>query len=553
VQPAAVFADLDNGSSTTNGNAIRAYTNNATSANLVSFYQESSAFSGHGLIMDFGNNSGSFSGNFLDLRKAGTTKFSVTDDGVTNLNLNATETTNGLCHSGTDVDAATDTQRDVVPCSAAPGDIAEWYETKAGVVSGDIVSLTDQTFSYTENNFDPFTGMKTGTQSTHTVAVMDKSVKAYDAKLFGIVSTSPYQTFGKALRDGGAQNPQPVAIKGRVLVKVSDENGPIKAGDYITSSATQPGFGMKATRSGQVVGQALNDYDFSSGSTGLVMVFVQVGYQQIGNRIVLDAPAIEGQQLQSGGEDLTSNAASTFVIQQQANEDEEAVSDILQLQSGDANRFMVSSTGATSILSNLNCELEEDSCPSVLKVTQANTELMNIDARGTLTLAGTIFIKDDSFAGSVATGDSGLAEITFSYHLGTGKPVVQLTVEAQIPVFAQILEFKQDEDGNYTGFVIKTLDLIASPVQAIVHYNVTGKQADYITLGEVVESSPENLAPIIIEGGEVVGGDFTPINPGEVSGVVSPEDPAAAAIPPAGEGGVPSEPVSDNGTSPNIP
>ncbi len=75
--PAAIFADLDNGSAPTSGNAIRAYSDNATSANLVSIYQETSAYTGTGLVMNFGNNSGSFNGKFIDLQNAGTSKFVI--------------------------------------------------------------------------------------------------------------------------------------------------------------------------------------------------------------------------------------------------------------------------------------------------------------------------------------------------------------------------------------------------------------------------------------------------------------------------------------------
>src|SRR5262249_10061912 len=160
---------------------------------------------------------------------------------------------------------------------------------------------------------------------------------------------------GEAVRDTG-HHPLPIALSGRVIVKVTNENGSIQAGDYITSSATVPGAGMKATHSGLVVGQALTNFD---STTGTVMVLVHTGFQNIGNTIVLDAPAIEGQNLQSGDHDLTTNAASTFTIQQQtANGDatDAPVSNILQLQTGDTNRFMVSSTGATSILSNLTCD-----------------------------------------------------------------------------------------------------------------------------------------------------------------------------------------------------
>ena len=322
--PAAIFADLDNGSAATAGNAIRAYTDNATSANLVSFYQETSAYTGTGLIMNFGNNSGSFVGNFLDLQKAGTSKFSVNEkgrldikiadadnavgiyinseesttssmllqvesdantadsvkfsvsaEGIVNLNLNATATTNGLCQSGSDIDAASNTQADVVACSAAPGDIAEWYETETGVEVGDVVMTTAGTFTYSEPIFNPLTGMETGEIATNNISILDKATTGAGT-IIGVVSTSPYQAFGKSIISSGALNPKPIALSGRVPVKISDENGVVVAGDRLTVSGTLPGFAMKMTDSGQSIGVAIDDADSSSLT---VMAFINLGYQ----------------------------------------------------------------------------------------------------------------------------------------------------------------------------------------------------------------------------------------------------------------------------------
>ncbi len=517
-QPAAVFADLDNGSATTTGNAIRAYTDNATSADLVSLYQETSAYTGNGLELNFGNGAGSFSGNFISLQKAGTQSFHVDDDGSTFVSFTGTGTAHAVCHA-TNGNTNDD---ELVDCNAAPAaDYAEMYPVDSGIDVGDIVVTGTEMVNTYNGNED---GGINWNDVKGQITKLKKSNTGYQSNVIGIVSDNYYDFISTGYNIKPQDNPKSVALNGRVLVKVTNENGSIKAGDYITTSKIESGFGAKATRSGQVVGQALGDINFENGNTGLVMVFVKVGYQSIGNTIVLDAPSINSTNLQSGDEDLTSNNASTFVIQQQSSEEEsETVSNILQLQTGDQNRFMVSSTGATSILSNLNCELDEDVCPSVLNVTQGSIELMNIDARGTLALTGTIIIKDDSFAGSIVTEEDGMAEITFNYHLGTGKPVVQLTAEAQIPVFAQIVEFKQDEDGNYTGFVMKTFDLLAGPIQATVHYTVTGKQEGYITLGDAVVPSMSNPGDgfgIIIDGGEVIydGGDGPedPIDPDDL-------------------------------------
>jgi hypothetical protein len=67
---------------------------------------------------------------------------------------------------------------------------------------------------------------------------------------------------------------KPVALNGRVPVKVSLEAGPISIGDSITLSSTA-GTGKKATKTGEtVVGVALANYTTQTAS-GTVLVFVQ--------------------------------------------------------------------------------------------------------------------------------------------------------------------------------------------------------------------------------------------------------------------------------------
>jgi hypothetical protein len=68
---------------------------------------------------------------------------------------------------------------------------------------------------------------------------------------------------------------RPVALTGRVLVKVSAENGPIKIGDYLTASSL-PGVAMKATAAGKTIGMALENFD--SPGVGQVMMFVNVDW-----------------------------------------------------------------------------------------------------------------------------------------------------------------------------------------------------------------------------------------------------------------------------------
>jgi hypothetical protein len=104
-----------------------------------------------------------------------------------------------------------------------------------------------------------------------------KASDPYSDKLLGIYSTSP----GKVLAEAdGSGTPIPIALTGRVPIKLSTENGLPKAGDMITASNTIPGYGMLATRSGYIVGQMMVDAVDNGDGTANGFVFVRHGYWQ---------------------------------------------------------------------------------------------------------------------------------------------------------------------------------------------------------------------------------------------------------------------------------
>jgi hypothetical protein len=127
-------------------------------------------------------------------------------------------------------------------------DVAELYTTNdASLEAGDIVSL------------DP--SLKTGVK---------KSASAYDQNVLGIVSTKPGMVIGGVDKEG--VKALPVALSGRVPVKVITENGAIEPGDYLTPSSV-PGIAMKSKGFGLVIGQAMSAY--SRQGTGMILVFVK--------------------------------------------------------------------------------------------------------------------------------------------------------------------------------------------------------------------------------------------------------------------------------------
>ena len=100
-----------------------------------------------------------------------------------------------------------------------------------------------------------------------------KSTIAYDTTVAGIVSSSTQAGYVAGSRSDGSSD-KPVALVGRVLCKVSAENGAIEIGDLLTTSNT-PGYAMKATdfprAYGAIMGKALQAFD---GGTGQIMVLV---------------------------------------------------------------------------------------------------------------------------------------------------------------------------------------------------------------------------------------------------------------------------------------
>ena len=140
-------------------------------------------------------------------------------------------------------------------------DVAENYEVVGPVVdAGDIVSVAS----------------KGG-------PAVEKSI--YGGKtILGIVSTQPAIVLGEWDEGKEPSRSAPVALQGRVPVKVVSENGMIKVGDRITLSKTMPGYGMKMTEPGQSIGIALETFNptiddsQSTIATGKILTFINLSY-----------------------------------------------------------------------------------------------------------------------------------------------------------------------------------------------------------------------------------------------------------------------------------
>jgi hypothetical protein len=99
------------------------------------------------------------------------------------------------------------------------------------------------------------------------------SQNEYDNTLFGVVTTSA--TIEYKSSDGAVPGAHPVISTGIARVRVTTANGPISIGDTITTSSTA-GVGMKATKSGFIVGVA--QADFSDTGEGSIPVLLNIKF-----------------------------------------------------------------------------------------------------------------------------------------------------------------------------------------------------------------------------------------------------------------------------------
>ncbi len=104
-----------------------------------------------------------------------------------------------------------------------------------------------------------------------------KSDRAYNSAVVGVISdgSSSFMINSYGGSEGAALTGKPMVLAGRVPVKVTDEGGAVRPGDYLTSSST-PGYAMKATHAGSTIGKALGFFD--SAGSGTVLALINISY-----------------------------------------------------------------------------------------------------------------------------------------------------------------------------------------------------------------------------------------------------------------------------------
>ncbi len=171
-----------------------------TGNNFVNLKQTTSAFSGTGLLMDFANASGSYSGNFLDFRVNTASKFTVNSAGsITKVGTNITGGA-GLTITSTSADLAltTTTSGNITFAPASTGSVS----ITSGVISG---TTTTSALALNANSLTSGTGLYVASSSLTSGKLVDLQVSGTAAaanqtglniSLSGANATAGLTTYG---------------------------------------------------------------------------------------------------------------------------------------------------------------------------------------------------------------------------------------------------------------------------------------------------------------------------------------------------------------------
>jgi hypothetical protein len=128
------------------------------------------------------------------------------------------------------------------------------------------ICMAQQNENNASNTFS--NGTILSTENATLKAELRMANKSYDEYMVGVYYES------KTAVNNAVFKSNPVCTGGITSVKYNSENGAIKRDDLITSSS-ESGVGMKATKSGMIVGIALED---ATAASGLIKIRVQIQY-----------------------------------------------------------------------------------------------------------------------------------------------------------------------------------------------------------------------------------------------------------------------------------
>jgi hypothetical protein len=145
-----------------------------------------------------------------------------------------------------------------------------------------VLAATDDVSLGIANYFTIQGNVKDGDIVTFTNKGYFPSKASYDPSVIGVVTSNPAVSLSI---QGSGKNSYPVSSAGNVEVNVSNVNGNIKKGDLITTSDIN-GVGMRATKTGYVIGTAMSDFVGEKNEVGQINVALNLHYAYSGSKAV---------------------------------------------------------------------------------------------------------------------------------------------------------------------------------------------------------------------------------------------------------------------------
>jgi hypothetical protein len=427
--------------STSQGSGFRVSSNNASITNAQGINIWDSGSSPDAGFISFGDGTG-WKMHIAKTSDAGATKFvTFTDSG--NVGIGTTTPLQGLhigsnasgknvqvangwlCVDNNDSCTGASTAGTVYAVGAytTGADVAENYPTNESLEAGDVVMA---------DGGSPIFVKKAILSSTHNSQLLTHN------SILGVISTQPGILLnGYKAQEFNSASTVPVALNGRVPVKVTNENGNIKIGDYLTLSKTFPGYAMKAVHSGEVIGQALENFENETiGTSGKILVFMSLGFRNINNTFVLGEE--DGQLATATSTQNTVNSnQQAFLINQKG------TGNILQLQQNGVDRFLVANDGTLSLLAQT-----ASTTKNILEVKNASSTVFAINAQGDAQFIGKIMVSKNTAGTAVVKEGDNLVRVTFENPYPS-VPKVIVSVNG-VPNF-----FYGVVDKSETGFTIQ--------------------------------------------------------------------------------------------------
>ena len=165
-------------------------------------------------------------------------------------------------------------------------DYAEaFWITDPSLAAGEVVMFDPERPGFIARAAEPYSNRLAGVISTRPGFLTGGSFEAEEAAdpalasqmkaAYAVKDYAAAKEISLVLEQKKKEQQRPVALVGRLPVKVDASYGPIAAGDHLTSSPT-PGHAMAMRQAGPSIGVALED--FRGDGTGTILTFVQRGH-----------------------------------------------------------------------------------------------------------------------------------------------------------------------------------------------------------------------------------------------------------------------------------